>query len=168
MLRISLWVDFYIIHEDQVFVIDMVDTNLTPVTTITNVISWLVNVVVKLSVIVKICKYKKFHEGHHFISMTIEVCNVFEHNMYPFIKECACLFHSRQLGSHLSLYFNIQFFKYCVSIALQHVLIFTIKRKIVLTRNACSKPSITIRSRNLHANKIKKVMGEIASYHKRD
>jgi hypothetical protein len=32
----------------------------------------------------------------------------------------------------------------------------------------CSKPPITIRFPNLHAHNIRKVMGEIASYHKKD
>jgi hypothetical protein len=59
-------------------------------------------------------------------------------------------------------------FKHCVSIALQHALTSTIERKIVLASVACSKPPITIKSHDLHAGNIRKVVGEIVSYHKRD
>jgi hypothetical protein len=38
----------------------------------------------------------------------------------------------------------------------------------VLAGDACSKPPITIRPHNLHACDIRGVVGEIASYHKRD
>jgi hypothetical protein len=55
-----------------------------------------------------------------------------------------------------------------VIIALQHALTFAMEKKIVLARNACSRPPITIRLHTLHANDIKGVVGEIASYHKRD
>jgi hypothetical protein len=41
----------------------------------------------------KIHKYRKFHEGHHFISMAMEVYGTFKHDMDLFIEECACLFH---------------------------------------------------------------------------
>jgi hypothetical protein len=37
--------------------------------------------VVKLNIIAKICKYKKLHEEHHFISMAMEVHGTFGHNM---------------------------------------------------------------------------------------
>ncbi len=63
--------------------------------------------------------------------------------------------------------FCIQFFKQHVNIALQHALAFTIERKIVLVNDACSRPSINIRSHNLHVRDIKKTMGDI-SYHERD
>jgi hypothetical protein len=59
-------------------------------------------------------------------------------------------------------------FKQHVSIALQHVLASAIKRKIALVSDACSKPPITIRSHDLHASNIRRAVGEIASYHKKD
>jgi len=66
---------------------------------------------VKFSAIVKIHKYKRFHEGHHFILMNMEVRNVFGCDMDHFIKECVSLFHNRWSRGHLSLSFCIQFFK---------------------------------------------------------
>jgi hypothetical protein len=59
-------------------------------------------------------------------------------------------------------------FKHCVSIDFQHVLASIIKRKIVLASVACSKPLITIKSHDLHAGNIRRAVGEIASYYKRD
>jgi hypothetical protein len=59
-----------------------------------NVTSRLVGVVAKLNAIVKICKYKGLHEGHHFILMAMEMHGTFEHDMDHFI-ECAHLFHNR-------------------------------------------------------------------------
>jgi hypothetical protein len=53
---------------------------------------------VELSAIVKVHKYKGFHEGHHFIFMAMEVHNTIEPNMDHFSKECARLFHNRRLG----------------------------------------------------------------------
>jgi hypothetical protein len=41
-------------------------------------------------------------------------------------------------------------------------------KKIVLVGDVCSRPSITIRSHDLHVGDIRGVVGEIASYHKRD
>jgi hypothetical protein len=49
-------------------------------------------VIAKFNAIVKICKYRGFHEGHHFILMALEVHNTPGHDMDRFIKECACLF----------------------------------------------------------------------------
>jgi hypothetical protein len=43
-----------------------------------------------------------------------------------------------------------------------------IKRKITLACDVCSRPPITIRSHNLHAGNIRRAVGEIVSYHKRD
>jgi len=40
-----------------------------------NVINQLASVVVKFNNIAKICKYIGLHEGHHFISMAMEVHN---------------------------------------------------------------------------------------------
>jgi hypothetical protein len=42
----------------------------------------------KLNIIVKIHKYERFHEGHHFILMAIKVHNIPKHDMDRFIKEC--------------------------------------------------------------------------------
>jgi hypothetical protein len=38
----------------------------------------------------------------------------------------------------------------------------------VLTRDVCFRPSITIKSHDLHACDIKEDVGEIVSYHRRD
>jgi hypothetical protein len=121
----------------------------------------------ELNTIAKICKYKKFHEGHHFISMAMEVYGAPEWDIDRFIRECACFFHDRCLGGHLFLSFCIQVFKQLVNIVFQHVLASTIKRNTALASDACSQPPITIRSHNLHASDIKEAMGEIASYHER-
>jgi hypothetical protein len=43
-----------------------------------------------------------------------------------------------------------------------------IEKKIPLVGDACYGPPITIKSYDLHANDIRGVVGEIASYHKRD
>jgi hypothetical protein len=51
-----------------------------------NVINRPTSVIMKLSVIVKICKYRRFHEGHHFILMAMEVHGTLEHDMDRFIK----------------------------------------------------------------------------------
>ncbi len=72
-------------------------THLTWETMGTSVISQLLGAITKLNAIVKICKYKVFHEGDHFISMAMEVDNTLGHDMNHFIKECAHLFHDRQL-----------------------------------------------------------------------
>jgi len=81
-----------------------------------NVIDWLASAIVKLNAIVKIRKYTRLPERHHFIPMAMEVHDTFKHDMNNFIKECAYLFHNRLLRGHLSLSFYIQFFKQCVSI----------------------------------------------------
>jgi hypothetical protein len=65
------------------------------------------------------------------------------------------------------LSFYIQFFKQHVNIALQHVLTFVIERKIALARDACSRPPISLRSRNLHVGDIRRAVSEITSYHRR-
>jgi hypothetical protein len=79
-----------------------------------------------------------------------------------------CSFVNRQSQAHLSLYFHIQFFKQCVNIVLQHALASTIDRKIALAKDTCFRPPISIKSCNLHAGNIRKVVGEITSYHERD
>jgi hypothetical protein len=105
-------------QEDQVFVVDVVVIDIMWEIVALNVISWPSNAVVKLNAIVKICKYKGFHEGHHFIPMAMEVHDAFEHDIHCFIRECAHLFHDRQSRDHLSLSFCIQFFKQHVNIVL--------------------------------------------------
>jgi hypothetical protein len=83
---------------------------------ISNVISQLTTANAKLNAIVKIRKYKGFHEGHHFIPMAMDVHDTPRHNMDHFIRECARLFYNRQSNDHLSLSFCIQFFKQHVNI----------------------------------------------------
>jgi len=56
----------------------------------------------------------------------------------------------------------------CVSIVFQCALVFIIKRKIALMSDACSRPSIIIKSHDLHADNIKGPVSEITSYHERD
>jgi hypothetical protein len=100
--------------------------------------------------------------------MAMEVHGIHGHNMDCFIMECAHFSHDRQSKGHLSLSFCIQFFKQCVSIVFQRALTSVIKKKIVLANDVCSRPPITIRFHDLHVNNIKGIVGEIASYHKRD
>ncbi len=71
--RTPLRVDLYMTCEDQVFVIDVVVMNLTRKMVVMSVISWSTSVVLELNAIIKICKYKRIHEGHHFILMAIKV-----------------------------------------------------------------------------------------------
>ncbi len=133
-----------------------------------NVINQPTSVIMELSSIVKIREYKRLHEGHHFIPMAMEVHNTPRHDMDCLIKKCVHLFHDRRSEGHLSLSFCIQFFRQHVNIALLHVLTSTIERKLALTRDVCSRPPIIIKTHDLHASNIKRVMGEKASYHKRD
>jgi len=123
----------------------VVVTNLTLEVMVTNVINQPIGVVVKLNAIVKICKYKRLHERHHFILMAMEVHDARRCDMDHFIMKCARLFHDRLLKDHQLLYFCICFFKQCLSIGFQCALTFAIKRKIVLVGDAYSKPPITIR-----------------------
>jgi len=118
-LGISLWIDLYMTHKDQVFVTDVVVTNMTWETMVSNVICQLACVVAKLSAIAKIHMYRGLDEGHHFILMALEAHDVLGHDMDRFIKECVCFFHDKWLKGHLSLSFCIQFFKQCVNIAFQ-------------------------------------------------
>jgi hypothetical protein len=101
---------------------------------------------VELNAIVKICKYRRLYEGHHFVLMAMEVHDTPMHDMDSFIRECARLFHDRRLRDHLSLSFYIQFFRQCVSITFQCVFAFAIERKILLAGDACSRPLVIIRS----------------------
>jgi len=81
-----------------------------------NVISQPIGATVEFIAIAKIYKYRRFHEGYHFILMAMEVHGTPEHDMDRFIKECSYLFHNRRLGDHLSLSFCIYFFKQHVTI----------------------------------------------------
>jgi hypothetical protein len=137
-------------------------------TVASNVISWPTCVATKINAIAKIHKYKGLYEEHHFILMAMEVHNAPKHNINHFIKECARFFHNKRSRGHLSLFFNIQFFRQHVSIALWHALTSTIKRKITLVRDVYSKPSIIIRYHDSHVDDIRRAMGEITSFHKRD
>jgi hypothetical protein len=83
-----------------------------------NVISWPLGATAKLSAIIIIHKYRRFHEGHHFIPMAMEVHDTFRRDMNHFIKECVRLLHDRQSKGHLSLSFCIKFFKQRVNITL--------------------------------------------------
>jgi len=66
------------------------------------------------------------------------------------------------------LSFCIQFFRQHVNIAFQHALASVIKRKITLVGDVCSKHPITIKSHDLHASDIRKVVDEIIFYQERD
>jgi len=127
-----------------------------------NVISQPTSVVAKLSAIINIHKYKRFHEGQHFISMAMEVHGAPMHDMDCFFKECARLFHDRQLKNHLSLSFYIRNFRQHVSIIFYRTLASVIKKKIELGSDVCLRPPITIRSHYLHVGNIRGVVGEIA------
>jgi len=62
----------------------------------TSVFSQPTNVVVELNTIAKIHKYKRFHVGHHFISMAMKVHGTPKRDMDCFIKECVLVFfHDR-------------------------------------------------------------------------
>jgi hypothetical protein len=89
-------------------------------------------------------------------------------DMDRFIRECTHLFYDRRLGSHLSLSFCIYFLRQCVCIAFQHALTCAIEKKISLASDVCSKPSITIKFHDLHASDIRRVVGEMTSYHEKD
>ncbi len=100
--------------------------------------------------------------------MAMEVHNAFKQDKDCFIKECAHLFHNRWPEGHLSLSSCIQFFRQHVNIIFQHALTSAIKRKITLVGDVCSRHPITIRSHDLHACDIKKVVDEIIFYQERD
>jgi hypothetical protein len=56
-------------------------------TVVSNVINQQICVVVKFNAIIKICKYRGLHEGHHFISMAMEVHGTRGRDTYRFIRE---------------------------------------------------------------------------------
>jgi hypothetical protein len=98
-------------QEDQVFIVDVVVTDLMREAMVSNVISRSTSAIVKLSAIVKIHKYRRLHEKHHFTLMAVKMHNTLERDMDHFMKECACFFHDRRSRGHLSLSFCIQFFR---------------------------------------------------------
>jgi hypothetical protein len=108
--RVSLQTNLYLTWKDQVFVTNVVVSDPTQKTMALNVINQPTNVVAKLRTIAKICKYKGLHEGHHFISMVMEVHDAPRCDMDCLIKKCVRLFHGRQSRGHLSLSFCIDFF----------------------------------------------------------
>jgi hypothetical protein len=93
--------------EDHIFVTNAVVTNPTQETMAMNVINQLACAIAKLNAITKICKYKGIHEGHHFISMAMEVHGAPRHDMNHFNKDCVRIFHDKQSKGHLSLSFCI-------------------------------------------------------------
>ncbi len=86
--RVSLQVNLYITNENQVFVADVIIMNLTQEMVATNVIHQITGVVAKLNTIIKIHKYRRIHEKHHFM----EVHGTLGRDIYHFIRECACIF----------------------------------------------------------------------------
>jgi hypothetical protein len=90
------------------------------------------------------------------------------HDMNRFIKKCVRIFSMIDNREIIYPYLFALNFLGGVIIVLQHALTFAMEKKIVLVGNACSRPPITIKPHNLHADDIKGVVGEIASYHKRD
>jgi hypothetical protein len=103
-------------REDQIFVADVVVTDLTRDTIISSVISRPIGAIAKFNAIIKIHKYGRLQKGHYFIPMTMKMHDAFGRDMNCFIRECAHLFHNRLSEGHLSLSFCIQFVRQHVSI----------------------------------------------------
>jgi hypothetical protein len=82
-------------RENQVFVVNVVVSNSTRKMLDMNVINRLIGAALKLSIVVKICKYRGFQEGHHFISMAMEMHHTPWRDMDCFIRECARFFHDK-------------------------------------------------------------------------
>ncbi len=120
-----------------------------------NVISRPTNVIMKLSAIIKIHKCIGFHEKQHFILMAMEVHGAPRRDMDRFIRECAHLFFT--IGDRKTIFFCIQFFKQCVSIAFLCALAFAIKTKIALPSDGCFRPPIIIKFHDLHTSNIRGV-----------
>jgi hypothetical protein len=68
-----MYANLYMTCEDHVFVANVVVIDPTQEMVASSVISRAISVVVELNTIVKICKYKRLHEGLHFIMMAMEV-----------------------------------------------------------------------------------------------
>jgi hypothetical protein len=94
-------------RKDRVFVVNVVVINPMREMMALSVINQPIGAVVELSAIAKFHKYRGFHERHHFIPMAMEVHGIPRHDMDHFIKECARLFHNRQLRGHFILVFCI-------------------------------------------------------------
>jgi hypothetical protein len=118
MLGVLLRADLYVTWKDQIFFVDVLVIDLPWETVILSVTNWSIGVVTKLNTIAKIDKYRRLHEGHHFILMAMEVHDAPKCDMNWVIREHARLFHDRQSKGHLCLYFCIQFFKHHVIIVL--------------------------------------------------
>ncbi len=74
-------------RKDQVFVANVVVTNPMRETMVSSVISRSIGAIVELNAIIKICKYRRLHEGHHFILMAMEVHGRLGRDMDSFIME---------------------------------------------------------------------------------
>jgi hypothetical protein len=130
-----------------------------------NVISQLASVATKLNIITKICKYRGFHEGHHFILMAMEVhLGV----IWVISSRNVPIFFTINNQKVNYIYLFAFFLRQYVNIVFQHALASTVERKIVLAGDVCSTPPIIISSHDLHVGDIRRVVGQIASYHKRD
>jgi hypothetical protein len=134
----------------------------------TNVISQLASAFAKLNAITKICKYKGVNEGHPFILMAMEVHNTPKCDMDRFIRELFVIFTINNQNLIYLYLFAFNFSSNVLILLFNVLLASTINRKIALAGNVCSRPPITIKSHHLHAGDIKRVVGEITSYHRKD
>ncbi len=73
----------------------MVVIDLSRETTTLSVITQWAGATTELITIVNIHKYKRFHKGHYFTLMAMEVHGAPGCDMDCFIRECAHLFHDR-------------------------------------------------------------------------
>jgi hypothetical protein len=73
MSGISLRIDLYMTCEDQVFIANVMVINLTWKIVATNVMNQPDIAIAELNTIVKICKYRRLHDKHHFILMAMEL-----------------------------------------------------------------------------------------------
>jgi hypothetical protein len=78
-----------------------------------NVINRPTGAIAKFNTIAKIHKYRRLHEEHHFISMTMEAHDAPVHDMDHFITEGVHLFHDRRSRDHLSLSLSFNFQATC-------------------------------------------------------
>jgi hypothetical protein len=108
-LYIKSFITNQFLHDSKglIFVVDVEVIDLTGVTS--NVISQPVSATMELNAIIKICMYRGLHEGHHFISIAMEVHDTLGQDTDRFIRECTSLFHYRQSRGQLSLFICIQF-----------------------------------------------------------
>jgi hypothetical protein len=81
-----------LLHEDLVFVVNVMVIDMMQETMVSNVISRPTCVAVEFSAIVKIFKYKGFHKGHHFISMAMEVHGTLKCDMDCFKSNVSIFF----------------------------------------------------------------------------